>query len=101
MNSNQFNKIIENRISKIRKVLASKRQEYSGDANCFRNFETAGRVLNITREKALTGMMIKHFVSILDLAENGGDDKLIDEKIGDTINYLILLEGMLKEKKYE
>jgi hypothetical protein len=57
--------------------------------------------------------MLKHIVSVFDLvqwADTEGDmltEAVIDEKIGDTINYLILLEGLLlrritnkqKEKK--
>ncbi|MBE9592101.1 MAG: hypothetical protein IMF19_01345, partial [Proteobacteria bacterium] len=44
---------------------------------------------------------LKHIVSVFDLvqwADTEGDmltEAVIDEKIGDTINYLILLEGLL------
>jgi len=47
-------------------------------------------------------MMLKHIVSVFFFFYwTETDDKritteLIDEKIGDTINYLILLEGLLK-----
>ena len=49
-------------------------------------------------------MMLKHEVSVLDLVEWSESEptriteELIDEKIGDNINYLILLEGMLKHR---
>ena len=48
--------------------------------------------------------MLKHEVSVLDLVEWSESEptriteELIDEKIGDNINYLILLEGMLKHR---
>jgi hypothetical protein len=47
-------------------------------------------------------MMAKHWVSVLDIIDklvtnNYVSGELIDEKIGDSINYLILLEAMLIE----
>lgn len=52
------------------------------------------------------GMMFKHAVSVMDLIEwiESNPEKItgdiVDEKIGDNINFLILLEGMLKQRIY-
>ena len=59
-------------------------------------------MLRTTPEKALVGMWTKHIISILDIVD-GLDKKLvpvemIEEKIGDAVNYLILLEAMLKDR---
>ncbi|HSH25907.1 MAG TPA: hypothetical protein VLA13_10280 [Massilibacterium sp.] len=45
-------------------------------------------------------MATKHLVSVIDMVESNEvhDPEYIDEKIGDMINYLILLEGILKEQ---
>lgn len=49
-------------------------------------------------------MLVKHWVSIEDvviderLSSAPPDHAMIDEKIGDAINYLILLEAVLKER---
>lgn len=45
-------------------------------------------------------MMMKHLVSVLDLIEGSlpATEHMINEKIGDAINYLILCEAVLKEK---
>jgi hypothetical protein len=108
-----FEDCIENRIQRIREVLVFKAKEYATEENRFHNFDVAARILNTTPEQALQGMMLKHLVSVFDLvqwADTEGDmltEAVIDEKIGDTINYLILLEGLLlrritnkpKEKK--
>ncbi|AJP62037.1 hypothetical protein [ANMV-1 virus] len=46
-------------------------------------------------------MLMKHIVSVLDLIEWSETmparitEALVDEKIGDTINYMILLESLL------
>ena len=49
------------------------------------------------------GFMLKHIVSINDIIEQSKEGKLpsrevIDEKIGDVINYFILLEACLVER---
>jgi len=101
-----FNEIVERRCEKIRKVLTAKAKEYATDINRFHNFEVAGRIDGETPEKALWGMFKKHLVSVMDLIdwcegkENKITEYLIDEKIGDAINYLILLEGMLQRRVY-
>lgn len=97
----KFEDCIENRIQYIREVLSAKAEEYATGDNRFHNFDVAARILNITPEQALQGMMLKHIVSVFDLVEwaDANPDlltkQIIDEKVGDTINYLILLEGLL------
>ena len=97
----KFEECIENRIRNIREILLVKAKEYASEDNRFHNFDVAARILNNTPEQALQGMMLKHIVSVFDLIEwtetntNMLTEQIIDEKIGDTINYLILLEGLL------
>ena len=102
MNDRSFRIIVNARVSAIRNTLTVKGAEYTVDKNNrFHNFERAGRLQGISRERALLGMSAKHTISIHDIVDNL--DKcippysVIEEKIGDAINYLILLEGMLKE----
>ena len=94
-----FDKVVEERIESIRAVLASKEKEYAKGKDRFHNFNMAARMSSTTPEKALKGMMLKHEVSVQDLIDNPGNatTEIINEKIGDNINYLILLEGMLKQ----
>ena len=98
-NMEQFDKVCNKRLEKIKSVLLAKGKEYAKGGDRYHNFNTAARVLGTSREKALLGMMMKHYISILDIIDNPCDwsDEAIDEKIGDMINYLILLEGMLLE----
>lgn len=99
-----FDKVVDERIGKIRFILSRKAKEYASEESRFHNFNIAARLLDITPEDALMGMMMKHLVSVLDLVEwaETSPERLnypiIDEKIGDLINYLILLEGMLKNR---
>ena len=92
-----FNDIVENRCSQIKAVLQKKAGEYARESNRFHNFDKAAVRLQTTPEKALRGMMEKHAVSVDDMIENPENVtiEIINEKIGDNINYLILLEGLL------
>ena len=100
MNSQQFNSILANRIACINRTLATKAQEYAIGDRLY-NFKRAAGMLNTTPQKALLGMMAKHLVSVLDLIEGSipATPAMVDEKLGDMINYLILLEAILKEKE--
>lgn len=96
-----FNDIVNRRTFKIKTTLDLKAEEYADGENRFHNFDVAARIKGITPEQALDGIMVKQLVSIFDMidwSETAPDkitEELIDEKIGDLINYLILLEGLM------
>lgn len=107
MSIEEFNEIIEKRISLIKRTLAQKSKEYSTDDDKFHNFKSSvGMSFHKAPEKIAWEFMTKHLQSIKDMLEhveidgyNGHpSESHIDEKIGDAINYLILIEGMLKER---
>lgn len=102
MDSLKFNEVIENRILKIREVLTSKGKEYASNVDRLHNFKMASKITRTNDAQALLGMMVKHLVSIIDMVEEFDDKifkkKYIDEKMGDAINYLILLEALFIEK---
>ena len=100
MNSQDFDKIVANRIEKIKSVLSSKAKEYAKGDRLY-NFKRAAEIERVTTEKALLGMWTKHIVSVLDLIEGSlaATEYMVNEKIGDAINYLILLEAVLTENE--
>jgi hypothetical protein len=103
MNTEDFNKVVDARIEKTKATLIKKAAEYSSDEDRLHNFKIAGRINGETPEKALWGMMAKHLVSVIDIIADSNRGKLPsasmrDEKLGDAINYLILLEALLIEK---
>ena len=103
MTNKQFNKLLNRRISLIKKTLSKKAGEYASNNDRLHNFSAASKITKESKAKALHGMMLKHIVSVMDLIKykDAGvkmDNKRIDEKIGDNINFLILLEAVLKEK---
>lgn len=99
-----FDKIVEERCRNIKETLNKKKKEYASSSNCFHNFFKAAQKLDCTPETALMGMKAKHDVSVDDLVALAAffpttlDKEIINEKINDSICYLILLEGLLKQR---
>lgn len=103
MRTEQFEEVINKRIETCKSVLCSKAEEYATDDR-LHNFKVAGELQKCTPVKALGGMMSKHTVSVYDLIEDYEQGKAISkemwaEKIGDSINYLLLLTALLEEDK--
>lgn len=102
MTDAEFNKIVEARIEKIRKVLGKKAKEYArGDR--LHNFKRTAAMLQCTPERALIGFLAKHIVSILDLVDDIEQGKPVDlaawdEKLGDSVNYHVLLDALIIER---
>lgn len=100
MNNDDFNAVVISRLNKCNDILFAKNKEYSSDTDRLHNFKVAARVNGCTPEQALWGMNTKHLVSIMDLVEDPSKatKEMIDEKITDSINYLLLLEALLIER---
>lgn len=103
MTEDQFSDLVEDRMNKTWEVLGVKAKEYRKNNDPFHNFRRAAEMNRCTPERALTGMMAKHQISVLDMVDDIDEGKLpsrelVSEKIGDHINYLILLEGMIYDR---
>ena len=109
MKNEEFDLIVKNRVRRIQETLLSKAGEYASDSDRFHNFKIAARIVSgeeITPERALLGMWRKHIVSVLDIIDRIDrgiipSAELVDEKIVDTINYSILLEGLIAERRHD
>lgn len=101
MNSKNFNKLVEDSLDKVRGVLVKKTAEYNLDDDRLSVFKRAGALQKGSPEEALLGMLSKHIISIYDMVlsqDDYGMEKW-DEKCIDTINYMILLLALEKEKE--
>lgn len=100
MDNNTFTLLVDKRLNHCAQTLVKKGKEYASVTDRLHNFKVAARVNDTTPEKALWGMYTKHLVSVMDLVEYPGDAtaELIIEKIGDSINYMVLLEALLIER---
>jgi len=109
MNVEHFNEIVNDTVSKVQNVLTTKRAEYAFDKDVFHNFIEAAGLMNdglgipSTPVLEAAGYMRKHIVSILDMCKQPYNltEHIINEKIVDSINYLILIKAMLLELKRE
>ena len=106
MNHETFCDLTAKRFQACQDILARKSKEYSRSGDKLHNFRRASALLGCSPEKALAGMMTKHIVSVLDLVDDidsgdlpQPDMDLVHEKIGDLINYSILLEALITERR--
>ena len=88
----------------VQDVLQNKNEEYAGQDDVFKAFtEALPLSFHDTKQAVAWEFMVKHLQSIKLIIEEKAkknklpDEKLLEEKIGDAINYLILIEGMFKE----
>ena len=108
MKREEFIKTSEDALMHLMETLKQKGKEYSKEYNAFANFENGvGVSMCDTRDGVLWHYMVKHIISIRDIVtdlEIGGETRghytkeYVDEKIGDNINYLLLLRAMLLER---
>ena len=107
MNNTEFQTIVDGCKTNIDTVLGNKAREYSSKTDRLHNFQEAKKIMRCnTREYALFGMLNKHLVSVVDIIfkyEKEGilpDENILEEKVGDSINYLILLKACFLEDIY-
>jgi hypothetical protein len=100
----EFDSLLMTRLDKAKATLASKASEYATAGDRLHNFKRAAQLRSADPAETLLGMMVKHWVSVEDLVQRHigratpAPPGMVDEKIGDAINYLILLEALLKDQ---
>lgn len=105
--SKVFDLWLEEIINHMKSTLQSKAKDYADleKDDRMHNFKRAALQRNTTPETALFGMLIKHWVSLLDLLDGIDSGKpcpskeYVREKLGDLRNYLVLLEVLLHERR--
>lgn len=100
MDAKTFDAVVEHRIDLIRSVLKSKADEYATNGDRLHNFRVIAALNGVSMESANWSLACKHLVSIRDMALSGKPYSwdLWREKVGDAINYLILLEAIVQER---
>jgi len=103
METTEFDDIVNARLEAVKNTLLAKAEEYArGDK--LSNFKSAGALQGITPEKALGGFVAKHIVALYDFINDIEEGVLQpflrwDEKIGDIIAYMCLLDVMIHERE--
>lgn len=101
MKHEQFDELLQRRLKLIGEVLGVKAREYASAEDRLHNFTRSSAITGESRGQVCIGFFLKHLTSILDMVDANAKsvshpESVIDEKIGDAINYLILLEAILK-----
>ena len=103
MTNNEFNKIVTNRIDLIQSVLVNKAAEYASDGDRLANFKDGAAITGLSPALTLWAYMAKHLASVKKIIDDMDNSnklpsiELLEEKVGDSINYFILLEAVIKE----
>lgn len=105
MKHEDFEKLCKRRYDQSYKVLVEKGKEYATSEDAMESFKSQAE---LSMHKTPMGigweLMVKHLYSVRRIvAEHEANLKLpsqemLDEKIGDAINYLILIEALFSEK---
>jgi len=103
MDTPTFDRIISKQLDWCMKKLTHKADEYAEDDDRLHNFRVAASLRDTDMRDAVSGMMAKHTVSVYDMCNAIDLDDLDqwDEKIGDSINYLLLLRAVVQEEYLE
>lgn len=100
----EFKHLLKVRFKKIEDTFTVKQKEYANEKDVFENIKNGVglSVFNTEPEQVAWSYAAKHLESIMSILESLPEEKpseeLINEKIGDAINYLIIIEGLLKER---
>lgn len=102
MNTQTFNTAIEDQIQRCKDTLIQK-SDYGTDTDRLHNFQAYADLAGVTLEQACGGFLGKHIVSIYDLIREGAQGTastrdIWDEKIGDAINYLLILSAIIRRE---
>lgn len=101
MRTSEFDAIVERRLGLIKRTLITKGREYTletGDR--LNNFRRQAEMQRTTMEKTAWGLVCKQIISVQDMIESGAafNRAVWDEKLGDIINYCILIEAIEVER---
>lgn len=106
-NAELFANSISEMVDKSLDILIKKGKSYSSDEDRLHNFRVAAALQGISEKEALAGMLAKHLVSVFDMVKTDESrprpysSAVWDEKIGDAINYLLILRAMVDIEREE
>lgn len=100
MRVEDFTVLLNKRIAKTKKTLLLKAEEYAPGIDRLENFKTGANLLGTSAETYALSLVTKHIVALKDVVtrEELLTKEFMDEKIGDIIVYMILLEAIATER---
>lgn len=104
MDNKEFITLVNYTFKTCKRVMDIRSDDYSSGSDRLHNFKRAAAMEMTTPEKALVGMWAKHIVSILDMVDRVEEEEDLavwEEKLGDLINYTLLLKALVHERHGE
>jgi hypothetical protein len=106
MTIEKFNETVTDQIARCSNMLVTKGNEYAPEANTepatdrLAHFKKAAAIMNTDQKGAVLGMLSKHLVSVSDMCTDKQPYSLDrwNEKITDSINYLLILRAVVEEE---
>lgn len=105
MTVGEFQDVVERRVALTRQTLDAKKHHYANDADRMHNFKVMAELQGNTPHESLLGVAVKHWFSVREIVDqfvktgNILSVEQIDEKLGDAVCYLFLLEGLFEEAR--
>ena len=95
----RFAGVVRHRQAAIEESLAAKGEEYARGGDRLHNFRRISAFTGKPMRQACWALAMKHITSLQDMVEDDGEHpaEVWDEKLGDAINYLILLDAIVRE----
>ena len=104
MTTEELNKVVQKRVDDLWETLSKKGAEYA-PVDRLANFKKAGAMKQESPEKALWGMVTKHIIALQDFIDDMDEDfrpyPFWNEKVGDIICYMVLLDALIQEREDE
>lgn len=100
MTYDEFKNVVHTRFSTCEDILTAKSHEYAPNQDRLEQFKITAMMQECTPIRALGGMMVKHTATLHQFINDPQKYTIAQwqEKISDTINYCLLLEGLLVEQ---
>lgn len=103
MKTSEFEIIADQMLQRVAQTLTAKGAEYAPkDDDRLHNFVVGAQLQGITPKEALMGYLTKHLVSVADMVKDPIETHSTatwDEKIGDSLVYLVLLRAVVESEK--
>ena len=103
MTGEAFESLLNRRIDAIRRTLGYKAREYGTEDERLHNFIEAAKFIRCHPVSTCLVELAKNLVCVVDMVKQveAGNPPIwhaIDEKLGNAVNFLILLEAILKNR---
>jgi hypothetical protein len=97
MNNDKFEEVVNKQLKICKNILLERAGVYSTEKDRLSNFKQIAGMRKITPEEACISLVSKHIVALSDFSKNPSKVPYsqFEEKITDTINYMLLLKAIV------